>query len=425
MALTEVWANSGYWQDIQNAINQVAGVGNVHIPAGTFNFVDVSETWNNGPKIIVPAGVNVFGAPTPRDANNQVIDWKTILVVPYDVPSGDLVGWKSFFGMRGSKPSRFSDIKLIGYRNINPSSVYTMASLGITGIIDFRIDHCYFLDVTGGMGTSAATDNGPVRGVIDHNRLVNTVGNPGYGPTAYPSGTPEHSIDYGIMPYRTSKSTYWDPNIMNVLGKYTDYSVYIEDNYFSRWRHCVASINGMHYVFRHNMVQDDYGGGTLDGHGAYTYVGTRAMEVYDNQFLDPNYIYEVQPSIIQWRGGGGVFFNNTIRDYYFTIYLRLTEGLVPNDTFVQPTQTIQNPIYFWSNNYLHGGKHYDQPPLFLSGDTPGPYFYQNTAMPNYTPYPYPHPLTLEGLINPRRITGTVLEARTNTPLQGAIVEAKA
>lgn len=390
--LTEVYANSGSAKDIQNAVDQaaLAGGGDVRIPEGTFNFVEVGEPWMT---VIINAGVNVFGAPTQRDVNNQVITWNTTLVMPSDVPGSDTVGIPAWFKMQGTgdrtKPSRFSDIKLMGYRSINPASTSMHNSIVVTGVVDFRIDHNYFLDCTAGIYVFAASKNGICRGVIDHNRLVNTIGDPGY--TNYATRT----IDYGIMPYRTSTSDYWDSNIYNVLGKYTDYTVFIEDNYFSRWRHCVASINGMHYVFRHNTVEDDYGAGTIDGHGKYTYAGTRAMEVYENQFLDPNYEREVQPNVISWRGGGGVFFNNTIRDYYFAVYLR-NEG---DDPKMYPG-SADCPVYFWNNTNLRGGAHYDQLVFFAMLPWSPPNVFADTVMPNYTPYPYPHPLTLEPLPTP-------------------------
>lgn len=383
--LTREYARSGSARDIQAAVDWVAGhggIGNVYIPKGTFNFVEVGETWKT---VNIPAGVNIFGAPTQKDGDGQVIQWNTVLVMPSEVPTG-----AAWFKMNGAgdptKPSRFSDIKLIGYRSINPASTSMHNSIVVTGVVDFRIDHNYFQDATSGIYLFAASKNGIIRGVIDHNRLINTIGNPGYGADYLTN----QSIDYGIMPYRTPDSDYWDSNIYNVLGKYTDYSVYIEDNYFSKWRHDVSSNNGMHYVFRHNIVEGEYAQGTVDGHGAYTNVGTRAMEFYENQFLDPNYIYEGQPNIVNWRGGGGVFFNNTIRDYYFTVYWRQEGSQWPQG---YPGST-DSPVYFWNNTYLNGGTHYDQPVQFSSG-TPLENVYLDVVMPNYTPYAYPHPLTLK------------------------------
>ena len=65
-----VTATNGSAVGIQEAVDQVAaaGYGNVFIPEGTFNFVEVGEPWTT---VTIPAGVNIFGAPTERDANDQ------------------------------------------------------------------------------------------------------------------------------------------------------------------------------------------------------------------------------------------------------------------------------------------------------------------------------------------------------------------
>lgn len=77
---------------------------------------------------------------------------------------------------------------------------------------------------------------------------------------------------------------YWEPNVANVFGHYTNISIYIENNYFRHWRHCVSPNSGVHYVARFNIVDEGYGFGEFDGHGSYAtesapeYAGTRAME---------------------------------------------------------------------------------------------------------------------------------------------------
>jgi hypothetical protein len=71
------------------------GGGIVYIPAGTFNFVEVEEDWTDA-AVNVPAGINIFGAPTERDANDQVIEWKTILRLPWDATAGN--SWFTFTG---------------------------------------------------------------------------------------------------------------------------------------------------------------------------------------------------------------------------------------------------------------------------------------------------------------------------------------
>ena len=69
---TVAYARSGSAKDIQAVADQVAaagGIGNVYIPAGTFNFVEIGESWMT---VDVPAGMSLFGAPTERDADGQI-----------------------------------------------------------------------------------------------------------------------------------------------------------------------------------------------------------------------------------------------------------------------------------------------------------------------------------------------------------------
>jgi len=119
-----VTAQSGYWQDIQAAVNQVVangGIGNVYIPEGTFDFVNVGESWT-GARVVIPAGVSIFGEPNQRTSglsydgvgqnpNDQVVQWKTVLRLPWDVPGNWEGSANWFFKVTGSgdpsKPSRF------------------------------------------------------------------------------------------------------------------------------------------------------------------------------------------------------------------------------------------------------------------------------------------------------------------------------
>jgi len=376
MATANGTAISGSARDIQAAVDEVVaagGIGDVHIPAGTFNFVEIGEPWIT---VNVPAGVNIFGAPTERDANGQVIEWETVLVMPYDVPS-TLSAWETWFTITGNgdtnEPSRFSDIKLIGYRDFDPTSTSVHFAMEIFQVMDFRIDHCFFKHTTLGV----AIDGGSTamsRGVIDHNNFINEYG------IGYPYGS--LTIGYGIQPINTGSSN-WDDNIDNVVGKYTNYTVFIEDNYFSKWRHCVASNDGAHYVFRHNTIENDFGYASLDAHGLGYPQGTRAVEIYDNLLLnatdDPNWAIHI-------RGGGGTIFNNTVRGYYqpgrYSNFLHLT-----NDN---PNGYRVHDVWVWDNDVETGMIF-----LLLTGTITENVDYFLYEKPDYQPYPYPHPLTLE------------------------------
>lgn len=393
-AEVKVTAKSGYWQDIQNAVNQVVaqgGIGEVYIPAGTFNFVNVGETWT-GARVTIPAGVNVYGASNNRDANGQNTEWRTVLRLPWDAPSSWSLTWFKIVGNGDeNKPSRFSDIKLVGYRYEDPASTTTLRGVNIEGVIDFRVDHCYFQDVCGG---GIFTWGGPARkicGVIDHCRFINTNG--------YVVATADDcTVGYGIQ-MGVAYADVWEDDVTKVLGQYTDYTVFIEDCYFEKWRHCTSANSGAHYVIRYCTIQNDFGYGAIDSHGWFqtsggiiTQVGTRATEIYANTIIDAVQYY--------WgtsiRGGAGVAFNNVFGGGTFSsshgyfMYLRNDMAGTP-----EAAKVWCNDWYIWGNTLLDGSSHlftkYDPANQIIEGEN---YFFHAPTTFTYTPYQYPHPLTV-------------------------------
>ena len=394
--LATVTANSGSAEDIQAAVDQVAamGGGNVYIPEGTFNFVEVDEGWE-GTRVNIPAGVSIFGATTERDVNGQVIEWKTVLRLPWDVPGSWLGGsgdppaqggpqtpcWFKFLGTgEQNESSRFSDIKMVGYRSINPNSEMILRGIKVENVIDFRIDHCYFEHISGGL--SAWGNNN--RGVIDHCFFVNPVAH--LGGSWY-----EQSVGYGIQVGR-AKGDYWENDIDKVLGKYTNYTVFIEDCYFTNWRHCTAGCDGAHYILRYSIIEDDFGFGSIDSHGRaqmngeITQVGTRATEIYNNTIVD------AEPSVwaTMMRGGAGVAFNNTVGGGSYTVFIYLSNEAPP-----ELSKCWINDWWIWNNTMLGGCNEiteYDPEHDITEGEN---YFRYAPHTFTYIPYPYPHPLTLE------------------------------
>jgi hypothetical protein len=340
--------------------------------------------------VTIPAGVNLFGAPTERDANGQVIEWKTVLVMPSDVPGNDTIGIPIWFKILGNndpnKPSRFSDIKLQGYRDIDPASTSMSFGVEVISVMDFRIDHCYFRHITGG----AVIVHGIYhRGVIDHCLLINVYGVP-YGPNGDFS---TRTIGYGVSAHREGW-TQWESNITKVLGQYTNYTIFIEDCYFSKWRHCTGANDHDHFVFRHNIIDNDFAMGSVDAHGpgSNATVGTRAIEVYDNIFENPDPNWNLNAAI-NLRGGAATIFNNTVLGnttaHYSTLVTIVNEG--PLD-YCWP-----NNVYVWNNNLSVGTELLDivnvngTPPIVQNVQ----YFLHAPDIFSYQPYPYPHPLTLE------------------------------
>jgi hypothetical protein len=316
--------------------------------------------------------------------------------MPWDVPGNGEETWFSVTGNGNPSVSfRFSDIKLVGYRFFDNSSVNMYMGLSISKVLNFRVDHNCFQDLAGsaifaGSLPLTSHNNGIISGVIDHNVLNNTYGDPGF--MNYDART----LGYGIEMRRWA-SDFWDYNIKNVIGRYNNYTIFIEDNYFSKWRHVTCSNDGIHYVFRNNIVENSYGIGEADSHGSYAdssnpyAVGTRAMEVYNNIFRNPDPRWNSQPWAINIRGGSGIIFNNTIIGYYGLLDLNNDYG---NYAPYAP-QCAVNQTYIW-NNTLNGGiiVHYSADSVLNVN-----YFLRapNLAQDGfaYTPYQYPHPLVTD------------------------------
>jgi len=381
--LTGAYARSGSARDIQAAVDWVVtngSIGNVYIPQGTFNLVEPGEPWVT---VNIPAGVNVFGAFTERGANGQVVEWKTILVMPYDVP-GPLGNSPFWFRITGNgdpnKPSRFSDIKLVGYRTFDPNSTTLHSGISIKNVVDFRVDHCYFEHTCGG-GISTFGLN--CRGVIDHCFFVNHHGH-------VESAIANCTVDYGICFYREYGDV-WEDDVSKVLGQYTDYTIFIEDCYFEKWRHCTAANAGAHYVIRYSTIKNDYGFGSIDSHGwgdwdgtKVVMVGTRATEIYGCTIIDA----VESPWATFIRGGAGIAFGNTVGGGTYTTFLYFS-----NEADPEVLKCWVHDWYIWNNTMLGGTTEiieYDPNNQITEGVD---YFLYQPGW--YEPYPYPHPLTLE------------------------------
>jgi len=413
-----VTAASGSARDIQAAVNLVVaagGKGDVHIPNGTFNFLNVGESWKT---VNIPAGVNVMAetAPDmdPSWDNRFPLTCYTVLKLPFDVP-GILDNSKFWFRITGTgdptMPSRFSGIKLQGYRSIVNSSFQLLPSIEVYKVMDFRVDHCIFENVALGLVADGGS-TAKCRGVFDHNKIVNTVG------WVDPDNYNLLTVGYGIWPamYHT---TYWDPNITHILGKYLDYSIYIEDNYFSKWRHCVCAASGVHAVVRFNVFNLDYAYASTDVHGSpQDLIGGRCFEVYNNTFTnavndggwDADGVYHSTKGFgstineaVHYRGGGGVCFNNTLDSTYYWLAAVDNDdpGRISNPggeshnvwifnnygvTRVQSSGPVSGRDYWVGTLTLNPATGYALPALQNSGVAPP------QASFNYTAYQYPHPL---------------------------------
>jgi hypothetical protein len=408
----EVIAVTGYWADIQAAVDSVVangGVGSVHIPEGRWQFIRNGESMTAGAgKVRVPAGVDIFGAPTIRGTVNGISNfvvpdpnapaggpgsakyggWKTILYLPIDVgvSGGDTPPFFFMFtGSRtdwydNSKPSRISDIFFEGYRFEHPSSTLEVSPLQMNGIADFRIDHCDFRSLGWGMWLWSHGVPSTSYGVVDHCNIINNVGVAGWDMGS-------SNVQYGILCGGTGYYTsghYWITNPMDVLGRYTPLSVYIEDCQFSLWRHDIAANDDAHYVVRHCIFDNDTGYSTLDAHGARGSAGrygTRAVEVYSCVFKNVG----GEHYLGQLFAGAVAFHDNNVSSAYQTLYLG-------NDG-----SPYFDYAYLWGNRKTDASGN-DMGPMTIIPNIRGgveALIFLNTQLPGYAEYTYPHPLTSE------------------------------
>jgi len=226
------------------------------------------------------------------------------------------------------------------------------------------VDHCYFYDIYKAGATQAGT---------------------GYG--------------YGVAISRAMNYlwTPWDDNLWNLLGKY-DKNVFIEDCYFWHCRHAVTGNFGAVYVLRNSIIEDITGSGNaqITGHpvrkDAY---GMRAWEIYNNTFRWTG--IGAKPWGIHMEGGSGVVYNNTIQNTYYVYQFGSCE--YSGNPFY-PKGNLAD-MYVWNN--IESGyvaRIYWIDNTGVGGD-PAPvenvnYFLRAPlgSEGNYTPYIYPHPLTL-------------------------------
>jgi len=364
---SKVAANSGSPEDIQVAVDAVAtaGGGTVYVPEGDFDFdIDPSKTYLGYPVgVLIPGGVSVIGQGKDR----------TILRQTVNPPTDSRMFYVD--GLNGM-PVRISGIKFWGHVDLSGYAApqegeddITQRGVYILRATDFRVDHCSFVDFagTGVVASNYREPYGVNRGVVDHCDFGNPykdiwAGSWGYGVGVCGSGLWEEWKD-----------------IDHYLGKYDGVNdiIYIEDCNFSRTRHAVASNMGGFYVVRHCMFTEprkvNYAPIDVHGLAGYDGPGGRGLEAYDNEIVG---VAGVSPAF--WiRGGGGVIYNNSIRDCNEGVGLN-KEGDI--------TENWVHDLWIWGNNMNTGTLLVDHDDYTENVN----YFLSEKS---YTPYPYPHPLT--------------------------------
>lgn len=441
ISLSSITAKSGSAVDIQTAVNAVisAGGGTVYIPAGDWVVNQTSVVSSSGEVVgggaifidleTLPAGewLNIIGSytnVTTTQQNGQTITCPATILRSYTVVNTNLTASISTFEIVGSvwhdnsnnnyvksanRHIRISGITILGDVT-NDGGTLVNTGIGVGEVDGFLIDHCF---IDGNIGA----DIGVVmsKGVISNCNIsqlyhitqggpwgygVQVSGNSNLGHNGF--GTPTWITNLtqviGKYDWQGINITYSNPQFGNysVTGWTTNISftagpVYIENSYFYYCRHATASSQYGYYVIRYsviNMVPDN---SYIDMHGT-GYPSARAFEVYNNLLMPYGGAQGVSP-----RGGGGVIFNNTFNGVPTAINLELDAY---NSSDPNNPQYI-NDMWIWGNTFINCGTpylHVQYPSATVAGvnyysDIPTPTS-PAPPRPNYTPYTYPHPLTL-------------------------------
>jgi hypothetical protein len=375
-------------EEIKNKLESARDGDIVNIPAGTLTIDE---------EITISKNIHVKGAG---------ID-KTIIISNVTTANKCAVQ----FNVNNDNPFRVSDMTIKGSGNTSNGVL-----LEIKGTNErFRLDHVKFEN---GNCPQAITVKGLTYGVIDHCEFLNS------------------ALEcVNVMDGLTGEYA-WNENYE--LGTWK--SVYLEDCIFTQNNNlnfnAVCSNQGSRYVFRHNTISIE-GTSTYplcDAHGNYDITGSRgsySLEIYDNTFNVNTNLYNA----FFLRGGRGVVYNNTINgnisvvinlyDYRSantkTQYLTKYPGrklfphwdelpdelqystdhpnLLPDIDYcdnVYPAPDQINNLYIWNNIFNGSQISPTVRDVGLNKDhiqKDRDYF--EYAMPGYSPYIYPHPLTKE------------------------------
>ena len=358
-----IQAKSGVYEDLQAAVDQAKPGDTIVIPAGTW---DVTGT------VRLSDGIHVRG---------QGVD-KTVLTRTRVERR-----WRSIFQVDAGtgRPTTFSHVTLT-------SVARQLLAAGNTDAIDrgiefngpcrdVRVHHCRFTGFThaGVIFNGAGRQRrGHATGVVDNCEFIdNFYTNPG-----------RMSLGYGV-------ALHGNPDDWSLHLGGPD-AVFVEDNYFERCRHSIASNGGSRYVFRHNTVQDNYHPwAAVDAHGRGVHErGSRSYEVYNNTFAGgvdyrDGTVHGTWP--IGIRGGDGVIFGNRFEDVERAVFV-VVEGRAGGRTYPVPDQTTD--MWLWDNllngeplTSINAGLRDEQTEFFQEGRD-----YHFEQKPGYVPYEYPHPL---------------------------------
>lgn len=399
----------------------------------------------NGDVIILPAGKFIFnGKITITNMRLSFVgqgngDDGTLLYRSESVEDSILQswrGWQYFFAFEGAElEDDHIIISRIYFKSKKPSlkdndggSLAKDAAIQLKYIENFIVTNCKFEY----FGYSAIyirhIDNGSC-GLINNNIFYHNL-----------KGEDGQGLGYGVVVYGDNEKWIEDPQFGS--NKF----IFIEDNYFEEHRHSVAGGGCGKYVFRNNTIINNIWGHAIDAHEArgseQNKYSTRAVEVYNNRIVNTRYkhfyrngevfpptpyIYGLTDDGIQIRGGEALIHNNYIEGFIhgvsFNTFLHEYPEVYPVPYQIGYLSAIEldqensgidstadnGDVFVWENEiHMYDSKYEEKNALYYNYDTV--YIKENrdyhlVAKPNYTSYPYPHPLgkDWEELVNNLKI----------------------
>jgi hypothetical protein len=344
-APAQVRAASASVPDIQAAIAALAGPGVVTVPEGRVEAVGTLR---------VPVGVSLIGAGMEKTVLFRGPGTKADSSAPVIQIEGP-----------GEAFTRIRGLGVIGMTD--PESASWDSGIGVRDATCFRIDNCRLER----FGLGGVHVRGLCRGVIDKCVFIDNfkkkINNVGYGVVVMGTGEWRDDLKPGSAD-----------------------SVFIEDCEFIGSRHAVASNAGARYVFRHNHVHGNDNSQAVDAHGpGYgSKHGTQWIEVYGNVIEKPR----GGSTAMCLRGGGGVVFGNTIRDYRAGILLTLDFDTKLDWSRPYPIPEQIGDMWCWDNTLNGAPVDPFVPPRSANHIQLDRDFFAK-PLPSYAPHTYPHPLT--------------------------------
>ena len=355
--------DTSYHHDLEYALKNTKVGDIIKLPSGGWKIHETLE---------IPEGVSLIGSDdknNPTYLINNINDSESMLEIRAKVGRAFKIQNIIFLG------------KGYNLQQIDPDGNFLDSAITIYGgAKNFIIENNQFI----GFSDSGiklhphigARDYHPV-GVIANNRFKNIFFH-----------NHQTSRGYGVSVYGNIK---W-PKLQ--LG--TEYTVFIEDNYFYGVRHSVVGNFGSRYVFRHNTVVNTHEFSAVDTHGQkLASYGARSFEVYKNEiFMERNINNTWAVGI---RGGDGLIYDNTFNNMTDPIFI-VAENFDNLSDKTYPIRDQTKQLWIWANK--HNGINVGElkigwSPLiteqqsYLFQEGRDYYFHKKS---NYTPYPYPHPL---------------------------------